>query len=255
LSGRPTFATPRFGNVAAEYEEFRVGYADAVWDHLAARCGLGPGADVVDVGCGTGLASLALADRGARVVGVDADGRMLEGARRLVGERARFLTGTAEALPLPDASADLAVAAQAAHWFSEPAASREIRRVLRPGGWIAYVWKMPAPDTPYTYLVEELLARLALDELDRTYAIGVVPALLAPGFEDYERAVFPQDVPYTVEAYVGFTRSRETVRQRAGDHRDELLRVLEERLRALEPSGRFVERNLAYVISARRTGE
>jgi ubiquinone/menaquinone biosynthesis C-methylase UbiE len=248
-------SSPSFAKVADAYEAYRLGYTGLVWEHLARRCGLVEGADVVDLGCGTGLSSRPLIDRGANVVGIEPDEVMLARAEATLGDRARFLRGRAEALPLPDASADLVVSAQAAHWFEEPDASDELLRVLRPGGYIAYVWKYPTPETPYTYLVDEIATRLTGRSLlaGAIYGIGTVSQLLRPGLEGYSRVTFEQPIAYTVERYVGYVSSRERIRQLLGSRMDELLGELGERISQLEPTGAFIEQNLAYVVSARRS--
>jgi ubiquinone/menaquinone biosynthesis C-methylase UbiE len=247
--------TPSFARVADAYDAYRLGYTALVWDHLARRRGLVEGADVIDVGCGTGLSSSPLIDRGARVIGIDPDAAMLARAETALGDRARFLLGSAEELPLEDVSADLVVSAQAAHWFEEPDATGEIQRVLRPGGHVAFVWKYPTPDTRYTYLVDEIATRLTGSSLlaGAPYGIGTVPQLLRAGFEDYTRVTFEQPIAYTVERYVGYVSSRERIQQLLGPRMDELLSELHERIARLEPSGAFIEQNLAYVVSARRS--
>jgi SAM-dependent methyltransferase len=60
--------------------------------------------------------------------------------RAAIGPAARALDGTAEAIPLPDDSADAVTVGQAFHWFDGPKALAEIVRVLRPGGALALVW-------------------------------------------------------------------------------------------------------------------
>jgi ubiquinone/menaquinone biosynthesis C-methylase UbiE len=247
--------TPSFARVADAYDAYRLGYTGLVWDHLARRRGLVEGANVVDIGCGTGLSSSPLIDRGAHVVGVDPDQAMLERADAALGDRARFVLGSAERLPLEDDSADLIVSAQAAHWFEEPDATVEIQRVLRPGGHVAFVWKYPTPETRYTYLVDEIATRLTGSTLlaGAVYGIGTVPQLLRAGFEDYTRVTFEQPIAYTVERYVGYVSSRERIRQLVGPRMDELLEELRTRMTQLEPTGAFIEQNLAYVVSARRS--
>lgn len=122
----------------------RTGDAD-----LAIRLtGTGAGDDVVDVGCGAGVAVRRAAARGAStVVGVDPSTEMLRVARATVRASRRFgelrgaeatvdfAQGTAEDLPLPDGAASVVWSlATVHHWRDLGAGLAEVRRVLRPGG-------------------------------------------------------------------------------------------------------------------------
>ena len=92
--------------------------------------------DIVDVGCGTGRYSSALAERfDAQVVGIDPSEKMLEQARAKVSDRVRVERGAAESLPLPDASIDMIFLSMVFHHFDDrERAVAEFRRVLPPGG-------------------------------------------------------------------------------------------------------------------------
>jgi ubiquinone/menaquinone biosynthesis C-methylase UbiE len=99
---------------------------------------------VVDLGCGPGTASRIAARKGATVTGVDPTPVMLRFARFLTHgpERARirWLDGLAEAIPLDDGEATVALAIRSGHHFDDPtAAFKEIRRVLGPGGRVVIV--------------------------------------------------------------------------------------------------------------------
>jgi ubiquinone/menaquinone biosynthesis C-methylase UbiE len=100
----------------------------------------GPGDDVLDVGCGPGVAARRTAARGvSSVVGVDPAPVMLRVARALGARRrnpaVRFLVGSAEELPVPDGSASVLWSlATVHHWRDLTAGLAEARRVLRPGG-------------------------------------------------------------------------------------------------------------------------
>lgn len=128
-----------FGAAAAEYDEHRPGYpAQAVaWALAPVAERRGGGAlDVLDLAAGTGKLSRAAASLGHRVTSVEPDAGMREELRRRLPE-VTALAGTAEAVPLPDASVDAVVVGQAIHWFDQRRALPEIARVLRPGGVLA----------------------------------------------------------------------------------------------------------------------
>jgi len=98
-------------------------------------------ASVLDIGCGTGklLRQARTSWPDAHLIGVDPANGMIEMAQRLTPS-ATFLTGTAEALPLQDASVDLALSTISFHhWHDQAAGLREIARVLRPGGYFLLV--------------------------------------------------------------------------------------------------------------------
>lgn len=126
-----------FSGVADAYERARPEYpVDAVrW-----LAGDTP-ADVIDLGAGTGKVTRGLVALGHRVTAVEPLPEMLEQLRR-ADSGATAVSGSAEAIPLPDASADVVVSAQAFHWFDPAKALPEIVRVLRPQGRIALVWNM-----------------------------------------------------------------------------------------------------------------
>lgn len=91
---------------------------------------------ILDLGCGTGRFSEALAAHfDAKVVGVDPSTKMLDQARKKLRDpRVQYQSGSGEAIPLADASVDLVFMSMCFHHFRDPkAAARECRRVLRDG--------------------------------------------------------------------------------------------------------------------------
>ncbi|WP_405009171.1 class I SAM-dependent methyltransferase [Kitasatospora sp. NBC_01539] len=127
-----------FGAAAAAYAEHRPDYAQAAvrWVLEAA-----PGPRVLDLGAGTGKLTAALVASGAEVVAVEPDPAMLSELRRAL-PAVRALPGSAEAIPLPDASIDAVLAGNAMHWFDMAVAGPEIARVLTPGGVLGGLWNV-----------------------------------------------------------------------------------------------------------------
>lgn len=132
----------RFAGVAGVYERGRPEYAPAVAGAIAAELRIPPGGQVLDLGAGTGKLTRALLGAGLDVTAVEPLPALREVLSAAAGAD-RVREGLAEAIPLPDASVAAVTVADAFHWFDRPAALREIRRVLRPGGGLAVVSAVP----------------------------------------------------------------------------------------------------------------
>ena len=130
-----------FQRVPGDYDRGRPRYPPAAVAAMLAD--LREPAEVVDVGAGTGQLTAALADAGARVTAVEPGPETRALLERRAGGRARVLDGRAEALPLPDASADVVVCADSFHWFDADRALAEFRRVLRPDGRLCVSGLLP----------------------------------------------------------------------------------------------------------------
>ena len=102
---------------------------------------IGPGATVVDLAAGTGKLTRELVPTGAELIAIEPVAGMREVLSRSLPD-VLVTDGTAESLPLDDASVDGVVVAQAFHWFDGPRALAELARVLRPGGRLAVVFNV-----------------------------------------------------------------------------------------------------------------
>jgi SAM-dependent methyltransferase len=134
-------AAQGFSRQAHTYARGRPDYPSALGAWLDTELGLRAGKTVLDLGAGTGKFSRLLLATGATVIAVEPVAAMraqLSAALPAV----RAVEGTAEAIPLPDASVDAVVCAQAFHWFANAAAMAEIGRVLSPGGKLGLVWNV-----------------------------------------------------------------------------------------------------------------
>ena len=150
-----------FAEVAGAYERGRPGYPDEAFRWLV---GDEP-RDVVDLGAGTGKLTRALVALGHRVTRSSRSTRCAPSSRRRSPSVARS-PGSAEAIPLPDASADVVTSAQAFHWFDHDDALPEIARVLRPGGRLALVWNSRDDRDPWMARLSEIIGNETIEESD-----------------------------------------------------------------------------------------
>ncbi|NOV24697.1 class I SAM-dependent methyltransferase [Cupriavidus necator] len=184
-------AAQGFASQADTYARGRPEYPAEIDPWLRGALGLHPGRAVLDLGAGTGKFTRWLVHTGATVTAVEPVAQMRAQLAAAVAP-VQALEGSAEAIPLADASVDAVVCAQAFHWFANAQALAEIRRVLRPGGRLGLVWNVRDESVDW---VAQLTAIMAPYEGD------------APRFHkgDWKR-VFPaegfgplalQSLPYT----------------------------------------------------------
>ncbi|MFI7350767.1 class I SAM-dependent methyltransferase [Streptomyces sp. NPDC049936] len=130
-----------FGVDAQRYDQARPDYPAALVTRIVADA---PGPDVLDVGCGTGIAARQFQAAGCAVLGVEPDARMADFAR---ARGLRVEVATFEAWQPGDRRFDAVVAAQSWHWVDPLAGAAKAARVLRPGGRLAifgHVYEPPS---------------------------------------------------------------------------------------------------------------
>lgn len=157
---------------------------------------------IVDLGCGTGRFSGALAKHfGADVIGVDPSHKMLEHARAKKLEHVRFEVAKAESIPLADASVDLVFISMIFHHLEDHAkAARECWRILRKGG-IVFLRGGVRESIPAYPFVEFFPPTLPMLEEDLQTGAFVRDTFEAAGFGLVEREIVTQEVSPSLDAY------------------------------------------------------
>jgi SAM-dependent methyltransferase len=122
--------------------------------------------DVVELGAGTGKFTELIAYTGARINAVEPVPAMRSAFERNC-PTVTVLDGTAEAIPVPDASADAVIAAQSFHWFDGDRALPEIHRVLRPEGALGMIWNVRDEASDWSERLTAIFDRLAGDDAPR----------------------------------------------------------------------------------------
>ncbi|HJW23111.1 MAG TPA: class I SAM-dependent methyltransferase [Candidatus Limnocylindrales bacterium] len=143
---------------AEAYERGRPAYAPEAVDRLIAELGIGSASRVLDLAAGTGKLTRMLLATGAAIVAVEPVGGMRRAFVKAV-PGVEILDGTAESIPLADASVDAVTVGQAFHWFDGDRALPEIRRALRPGGGLGLIWQARDPVRPWIERLNEIIDR------------------------------------------------------------------------------------------------
>ncbi|WP_420111551.1 class I SAM-dependent methyltransferase [Pseudactinotalea sp.] len=185
-----------FDSAADTYERARPGYPDDAVDWLLRS----RPREVLDLGAGTGKLTRALVDRVETIHAVDPSPNMLAQLSATVPS-ARTAVGTAEAIPLPDASVDAVLAAQAWHWVDPERAVPEVRRVLRPGGVLGLIWNVRDESVPWVARLTEIMQGSAAE---RYIAGDGVGDDLGP----VERLTVSWERPFTRESLLDLVASR-----------------------------------------------
>jgi SAM-dependent methyltransferase len=185
-----------FGPAADIYERGRPGYPDAALDWLlpAGR------PRVVDLGAGTGKLTRQIRDRGLEVTAVDPSEQMLA-QLTLAVPAVPVLIGSAERIPLPAASADAVLVAQAWHWVDPARAVPEIARVLTPGGRLGLIWNLRDEAEPWVRRLGEIIGS-AENERDTT---------VGEPFGPVEITHFPWSMTLGPERLIDLVASRSTI--------------------------------------------
>lgn len=182
-------AAEGFSRETATYARGRPEYPPEADAWLRDALGVGPGRAVLEVGAGTGKFTARLAAAGAEVSAVEPSAAMRAACAAAV-PGARLHEGAAEALPFADACFDAVVCAQAFHWFANPQALAEFRRVLRPGGRLGLIWNVRDERVDWVAALTHLIA--AYEGAAPRYASGAWrKAFPAPGFGPLAAAEFP----------------------------------------------------------------
>jgi ubiquinone/menaquinone biosynthesis C-methylase UbiE len=148
-----------FDGIAGQYQAARPGYPAQVTEFVAETARLGPGAAVLEIGCGTGQLTEGLAAAGFRLTAIDLGPSMIAAARRrLAAAEVNFQVTSFEALDAADASFDLVSSGAAFHWIDPEVAFGKAARLLRPRGWLALLGTEERYDEPVGTALDRLWA-------------------------------------------------------------------------------------------------
>ncbi len=213
-----------FAHVADEYDRGRPGYPRAAVDWLlgSGSSSAGEPLEVLDLGAGTGKLTEALLKAGHRVIAVEPLPEMRAILVAALPE-AQALAGTAEALPLADASVDAVTVGAAFHWFDERAALAEIARVLRPPGLLGLFGNSFDTSLAWVARVRSILGSPAIERP------GHWPSVedLREDFAEVEDREFPHEQRVDRASLRDLASSRSTLATMPAGEREQVLARLD----------------------------
>lgn len=249
-----------FDDDADVYDRARPVPPEAVFDELVALAGLGPGSTMVEIGPGTGQATVPLAERGLRGVALELGPRLAERARRNLQPYpgVDVVTASFEAWDPGPARFDAVVACNSFHWVDPAVRFTKAASVLSPGGHLVVLatpWVVPRDADRFWWDVQDDYVAAGYGRLD--------PATLDPDLvRDLGRAVresglFDEpairrhrfDVTYTADGYADALASQSTPKEHPPEARADLIARIHRRI--LARGGTLTTHLLAVLTVAR----
>ncbi len=237
-----------FGRLSEMYDKARRGMPPAVLDYFFSMFNENP--RVLDIGCGTGIITRQLHDKGVYVLGVDKDSQMLRVAESHKTDGIEYIKAPVNKLPFEEASFDAATAFSSFHWFDDVESSKEMLRVLKPGGilFIANRKATPAFLSGYKNVVKPFIDGEFPEPKDRAFTKPLVSA----GFVEVIEKKFLLKEMYTIEELVEYIQSTSPWNLvREGE--EELTRdALRKYFYGREQDGMVKKLSFVLVVSARK---
>ena len=196
-------STTRFSQRADDYARYRPSYPP---DAVAAILDGFVKPRVADLGAGTGISSVLLADAGTHVYAVEPNAAMRAAipARRDI----EVIDGTAEATSLADGSVEVVTAFQAYHWFDPDLVLDEAERIGSPGVRFAAVWNERDETDPFMLAYSEVIRRYMSDNTETERRGSAIDSDLGRhGWSNVRVLHFRHETPLDWEGLIGRTRS------------------------------------------------
>jgi SAM-dependent methyltransferase len=207
-----------FGEVAELYDEYRPAYPEVAFESLMEFAGLKAGDRALEVGCGTGRATVPLANRGLLVTALEPSPEMAQVARRNTAGLSGVLVEETsfESWRLPSQPFALVTSAQAWHWVEPEVRYQKAHRALGPGGCLALIWNTGEParagdraledeiEAVYQRETPTLTARVPSD-LDEDRRSEIESSGL---FDEVRREIYPWSTVYSADHYLGLLQTQ-----------------------------------------------
>jgi SAM-dependent methyltransferase len=260
-----------FDAVAELYDRARPGYPDALFDDVVALSGIPPGGRLLEIGCGTGQATLPFARRGFRIECVELGAGLAAVARRNLAAfpQVAVHVGAFETWPVEAGAFDLAIAATAFHWIDPAVRYAKVARALRPpadgraGGAIALFWNhhiKSAADQDFFDNVQVVYERAAPEKAKKWVRLPLAEEMGTPEKQRIEESglfgavtvrTYRWDQVYDAASYVDVLNTYSDHRDQPAEERERLFQGIAEMIDS-QYSGRVTKGYLTILYVAHR---
>jgi ubiquinone/menaquinone biosynthesis C-methylase UbiE len=252
-----------FDAIARLYDQARPGYPDALFDDLCQITGVRPPSRLLEIGCGTGHATVPLAARGLRIHCIELSEKMASVAREKLVPFPRVRVTVADFDTWEtDARYHLAYSASAYHWLNPETRVDRVARLLEPRGWLA-VWRShhvrgSGASAEFFLAAQSVYARHApalaakFTGLDEAAAIRPEEAeewRSSGRLEDVQTRTYTWTMNYTAEAYVRMLDTHSDHRTLPADNR---ARLFDGIMTLVDAFGGTVTREQATILCVAR---
>ncbi len=260
----PPHLRTTFNQDAELYERARPRYPEQLFDDLVALCGLQSGADLLEIGCGTGQATVPMAKRGFRIVCVELGENLAAVARRNLAAfpEVRVVTAPFETWEAGAERFDLVYAFQSWHWLDPNLRYRKAADVLNPSGRLAITdggHAFPEDADRFFFEIQDVYRELGMQPADEVWP-PPLPEDVPDMREEIEGSGLFADVQvrrhvwettYTADEYINLLNTFSGHIAMEPDKREYLYRNVRERINA-RPDPRVRRHGLAILNVARR---
>ena len=211
---------PAFDRVADNYDRARPRYPEKLFDDLVELTGIGPDSRLLEVGCGTGIATLPMAERGFRITCVEMGENLAAVARRKLAPypNVSVTTSRFEDWDAIGEKFDLLYCAQVWHWLDPEVRYQKAADVLRPGAFLAIVnaeHAFPEDADPFFFEIQDVYRAIGEGHPDEAWPPplpGEVPDMReemdASGlFRDVRSRRYVWELMYTADEYIDLLNS------------------------------------------------
>ena len=217
-----------FSGHASNYQKYRPVYPTELYQYLSRLCGVHKRA--WDAGTGNGQCALKLVDNFDHVLATDPSVSQIKNA--VLHDRIEYGVSKAESCPAADGSLDLVTVAQAIHWFDFDLFFKEVQRVLKPNGVLAF-WTYtlakisPEVDEVTNYFYQDVVGRYWPKE--RNFVEDKYEGISIP-FDEIESPSFEININYSMQDYLAYLATWSAVKNFIKDNHSNPIDVIESQM-------------------------